>query len=312
MPPVKIRDDGRVQRMITLAYLLSTRSEIHIEELQERLNVDRNTIESDLNILMFCGLPPYSPEQLFDIIIEDDFVSMLYNDVFVKPLRLNKREVTHAVVALERLLSIEPENREPIEETLKLINSGNSPVVIESENDAVIKDVICAIESKHSLDIEYLSLNSASITKRTIDPIKIFTTASLSYIFGYCHNARSIRIFRTDRIISTIVNDQKSTAFDTEDPDEKSIEDNNPYVFIENKENHVDFKIDKSFSSILDTYPHEVIDEDNNIYRFYSSSPFFAARMLLSHSPEVTYVSGSITVETILKAVKTIVDRMND
>lgn len=101
--------------------LSSTRTEIHIDELGERLGATREQIESDLNVLMFCGLPPYSPEQLFDIIIDDDFVSMYFNDVFIKPLRLTETEKAHAVIALTRLESQSQEDSDKIRTVIDLL-----------------------------------------------------------------------------------------------------------------------------------------------------------------------------------------------
>lgn len=310
MPPVKVKDTGRVERLISLAYLLSTRSEIHIEELEERLNVDRNTLEEDLNVLMFCGLPPYSPEQLFDIIIEDDYVSMLYNDVFVKPLRLSENELAQSVVALQRLASADADQSDIINETINIINAGKDvPIKIDDENNEYIELAIKAYEKNVPLEIEYLSLNSASLSRRTIDVVKLFTNASLTYIFGYCHGAKALRLFRSDRIINIAINVNTNVEYDP-DIENHDIE-IEASMFMGDITSYADLKINQSCSWILDSYPHETIDAGNNIYRFYTASPFFIARLLLSTAPEIQYLGGSFKNDEIINAIETITSRMN-
>ena len=79
---------------------------------------------------MFCGLPPYSPDQLFDISIEDGFVSMFYNDVFIAPLKLNDSERTNATIALSRLREVSSiEEKILIDEILNIINATKKKIV---------------------------------------------------------------------------------------------------------------------------------------------------------------------------------------
>ncbi len=316
MPAVKVRDEGRIARLVSLAFFLSTRSEIHIDELCERLGTDRAQIQSDLNILMFCGLPPYSPEQLFDIIIEDDFVSMYFNDVFIEPLRLTEEERAHVVIALARLASqtTEDKERSSINEVSRLIDASNSEIITVEASpakfDGVLRD---AISQNLPLEIEYLSLSSASIGTRIIEPRGLYTAASITYVFALSQDVKDFRVFRTDRILNAELRPDISLVEAPGEMEEPDIQDSlgNEQLFIETRESYADLSVSSDASWILDTYPHEIMNERKSIYRFYTPSPYFPARLLVSHQPYIRYVGGSFSKEAILKALKTISDRMN-
>lgn len=314
MPAVKVRDAGRIERLIALAYFLSTRSEIHIDELCERLDIDRGQLEADLNVLMYCGLPPYSPEQLFDIFIEDDYVSMYFNDVFISPLRLTHEEKTHVLVALSKLKTQATDDAEikAIVEVISRIDGSSSESIVvetsQSEFDAILRD---AISAGSVVEITYLSLNSCRLSDRLIEPKVIYATASISYIFAFDHDSESIRVFRSDRILAANLCPDQSPVSEKEGARSiATIDESSNQIFIEQKENYVDLEIDAQASWILDSYPHDVIGEYSSIYRFYSPTPFFAARLIVANLPFVSFKGGSFSKGAILEALETIQKQM--
>lgn len=312
MPAPKVRESGKLQRLVSLAYLLSTRSEIHMDELIERLGISRKEIESDLNLLMYIGLPPYSPGELFDIFIEDDFVSMLYNDVFLSPLQLSDQERTQAVIALNKLaVQSDSDIKKSIEDIIEILDGSQANhLSIASSDMTLIKTVQKAIDKKCAIDIEYLSLNSATLTHRVVEPIRIFATASISYLYGYCRTAESRRVFRSDRIvsISLLENDKVDTAKNAWNDDFEESD----QVFSHNTQSFVDLWISESADWFLDSYPHEVIDESQRHYRLQTDSPYFVARLLVAHPDVIAYIEGSIDATAIVEALETIKSRMSE
>lgn len=312
MPAIKLRDDGRIQRLVSLAYILSTRTEIHIEELCERLEISKEQLETDLNVLMFCGLPPYSPEQLFDISIDDEFVSMYFNDVFVSPLRLKNSEVVQILIALERLKSnsVNPKERELVIQTISKINrSQKSPIEVELGQTDHFESIQEALKKSCDLEITYLSLNSAKIDDRQVSPKAIYNSASTSYLFAVDRKSSSERLFRIDRILSAKVSTKSSKGVIQESLPTQ-FDSNNQQVFIEESNSYVDLSINEQASWILDSIPSESVDESNNIHRFFTASPYFVARLLLSNYPNVNYQGGTITKDAVKRAVEAVQAQM--
>lgn len=311
MPVKSTKDGSQLERMISIAYLLTTRDEIAIDELEERFSVNSAQIEDDLNQLMFCGLPPYSPDQLFDISIEDGFVSMFYNDVFVAPLKLNDSERTNATVALTRLKEESgTEESKQIDEILSILNSSHKQI-LDVENSSEYFDLFQkAIDSNEVVTITYLSLNSGTIDERDIEPKKIFATASSSYIYAYCHRDKLMKLFRTDRITNAKYSNTLPISISIDE--NLAIEINNDTVpFFSSSNSFVVFKIDKQALWIVDTFPVEVIDEDNHLYKIEISNPFVAARILLNAFPYIKYVEGTFSKIEIQNAVKTFKSRLS-
>lgn len=313
MPPKSTKDGSQLERMISIAYLLTTRDEIAIDELEERFSVNSAQIEDDLNQLMFCGLPPYSPDQLFDISIEDGFVSMFYNDVFVAPLKLNDSERTNATVALTRLKEESgTEESKQIDEILSIINSSQKQV-LDVKNSSEHFDIFQkAIDEKNVVTITYLSLNSGSIDERDIEPKIIFTTASSSYIYAYCHRDKLMKLFRSDRITNVHLSDSSPISHEFDENLNLEIDNDDVVPFISSTNSYVVFKIEKQGQWIIDTYPVEVLDEMNNLYKIEISNPFVAARLILNAFPYINYVEGSFSKMEILNAVKTIKKRISE
>ena len=262
MPAIKLRDDGRIQRLVSLAYILSTRTEIHIEELCERLEISKEQLETDLNVLMFCGLPPYSPEQLFDI------------------------------------------------QTISKINrSQKSPIEVELGQTDHFESIQEALKKSCDLEITYLSLNSAKIDDRQVSPKAIYNSASTSYLFAVDRKSSSERLFRIDRILSAKVSTKSSKGVIQESLPTQ-FDSNNQQVFIEESNSYVDLSINEQASWILDSIPSESVDESNNIHRFFTASPYFVARLLLSNYPNVNYQGGTITKDAVKRAVEAVQAQM--
>ena len=309
MPPKNVINSGQIERMISLAYILSTRDEIAIDELEELFSVKADQVEEDLNQLMFCGLPPYSPDQLFDISIEDGFVSMFYNDVFIAPLKLNDSERTNATIALSRLREVSSiEEKILIDEILNIINATKKKIVdIEMSNENL--DMFQkAIDDEKVISIIYLSLNSGSIDERKIEPKKIYTTPSSSYIHAFCQRDKVMKLFRTDRIVKAIFTLEKPLAKDFESDIDIS-DDSIP--FVSSSESYIIFEVKENAKWLLDTYRVETVSKEESLYKFEISNPFVAARILLSTVEYVKYIEGTISKEEILGAINTIHSRVN-
>lgn|GEM_PF-3463855 len=314
MPATKLRDDGRIPRLISIAYFLSTRTEIHIDELCERLEISREQLESDLNVLMFCGLPPYSPEQLFDISIEDDFVSMYFNDVFVSPLRLKNNEIVQVLIALERLKSSSSTDQEKtlISNTISKINeSQSSPIEVEYVQTKTSDLIQEALKDNLKLRVNYLSLNSAKISDRVVVPQAIYNTSSISYLFAIEESSNSSKLFRVDRILEAqILRDEIAIDDQPEVDLQEHFQSNSEQLFIDDTNNYVDLVINDQANWLLDSVPQEIIDESANVYRFFTSSPYFVARLLLSNYPNIEYQDGTIAKDQIIGAVEDIKAQM--
>lgn len=64
----------RLRRIVTILPWIAHRDGPTIDEICERFVVDRNDLLADLDVAFLIGVPPYTPDQLIDVIVEDDRV----------------------------------------------------------------------------------------------------------------------------------------------------------------------------------------------------------------------------------------------
>ncbi|MBA2496547.1 MAG: WYL domain-containing protein, partial [Acidimicrobiia bacterium] len=70
-----------------------------VEEVLTRFGLTRRQLDEDLDLLMVVGVPPYTPDELFEMTIEDGRVFARLTPSFDRPLRLSPDEALAVVVA---------------------------------------------------------------------------------------------------------------------------------------------------------------------------------------------------------------------
>ena len=82
----------RLRRIVTILPWIAHRDGPTIDEICERFVVDRNDLLADLDVAFLIGVPPYTPDQLIDVIVEDDRVWVKLGEYFTRPLTLSATE----------------------------------------------------------------------------------------------------------------------------------------------------------------------------------------------------------------------------
>jgi len=114
---------AQIQRLLSLVPYLQRRGEVSVAEAARRFGVPERTIQGDLRVLMFCGLPGQLPGEVIDFdfeALEDEDVIRIRDAEFLpRPLRLGSREGTALLAALTALReSSGSEVREVVDRTL--------------------------------------------------------------------------------------------------------------------------------------------------------------------------------------------------
>jgi proteasome accessory factor C len=82
-------------------------------------------------------------------------------------------------------------------------------------NPAIISPLIEAINASKDVEIRYHSLYSDEISVRKIAPLAVIEEDENSYLRAYCRNAKALRVFRVDRILSLSELDVEPNGADT-------------------------------------------------------------------------------------------------
>jgi proteasome accessory factor C len=162
------------------------------------------------------GLPPYTPEQLIDVVFEDDRVWIHYADYFAQPLRLTPEQGLALVVAGEALRALPgADPTSPLARGLDKLAGvlGVDPseaigIDLGGAAQEVLSVLQRAVAAKRRVRIDYYTFGRDERTERTVDPYRLHAEEGALYLFARCELAGGDRLFRVDRISSATLLDE--------------------------------------------------------------------------------------------------------
>ena len=207
-----IRDRDRMARLVAAIPWIVAQHGASVDEIAERFNYPRELLLADLqDVVFFVGVPPYTPDTLIEITIDDDMVWIDYADWFSRPMRLSGAETLSLLTAGEAALGFDTQDEAGAlaRGLTKLRLATGSDNVVDVQLGVGTTDVLPtlreAMDTKTCIDIDYYSFGRDEQTQRRIEPSRFFMDAGNWYVGGFCHRADSERVFRVDRIDSVDV-----------------------------------------------------------------------------------------------------------
>lgn len=209
----------RMARLIAAIPWIVAQNGAPIDEIVERFDYPRRQLLEDLReVVFFVGVPPYTPDTLIEVQIEDDLVWIDYADWFSRPMRLTGGEALALLAAGETVLGLDSQDEAGALArglTKLRLATGTDAQALDvqlgvAEQD-VLRDLRSALESGSSVDITYYSLARDERSERRVEPQRLFPDDGRWYVAGYCHLAGADRVFRVDRIATLEVTDMPVT-----------------------------------------------------------------------------------------------------
>lgn len=208
MPRISASD--RLRRLLALIPWLAANPGAAIEEICGRFEIEADQLRADLEVVWMVGLPPYTPDQLIDVVVEDDRVWLHLGDFFASPLRLTPDQALALVGAGSTLAATPgadadgPLGRGLAKLAASLGLGAGDPVDIHLGDAAaeVVEVLREAAAARQRVEIVYYSYGRDELTTRQIDPIRVVADQGQWYVSAWCHRAEGDRLFRVDRIRS--------------------------------------------------------------------------------------------------------------
>lgn len=207
----------RLTRLLALVPYLLARPGARLAEVAREFDVTEDQLVKDLRLVWFCGLPGYLPGDLIEVDIEGGQVHVANADAIARPLRLGGDEATALLVALRALAEAPgPHDREVISRTAAKLEraagaaaGASQRVRVEVEEvEHVTGAVRTALDTGRRLQLTYYVAGRDETTERAVDPMRLVSAGSHSYLEGWCHRAEAVRLFRLDRVVALEVLDQ--------------------------------------------------------------------------------------------------------
>jgi proteasome accessory factor C len=190
-----------------------------VTEVAERFGLTEAELLADLNVVFLVGLPPYSPDALVDVEIDDEGrVFIRLADFFSRPLRLTPEQGLALLASSDALLSIPgTDPAGALARALDKLGSalGFGPddaldVHLGSADGSVLDQLQEAVTNPVEVELTYYSYGRDERSTRVVDPWRVFAEGGAWYLQGWCQRARGERVFRVDRIEDLTVTDRLS------------------------------------------------------------------------------------------------------
>jgi proteasome accessory factor C len=212
----------RLRRLLVMLPWLMEVGEAPLDEVARRFDMTESQVQSDLELVAMCGLPPFIDEMI-DVFVDDGVVYVGVPRLFTRPLRLTAPEafslLTSARTAME-LPGADPAGAlgrglaklaAVLADAGLVTGRGKAPddtsddtagVVVDLALPEFADDLAEAAASGAELEISYYSPARAEMTRRAIVPRHVFVDAGNWYVLADDDRSQERRTFRVDRIES--------------------------------------------------------------------------------------------------------------
>lgn len=198
------RTVSRLRRILSVVPFLANHPGIATDEVCAHFGIDRRALLDDLNLIWLCGLPPYSPNDLFEVDIDDDTVLLRGVDPLARPRGLRRLDAVRLLASGKAALALPGMDDATLrsavvkleaalgEETVEIgIEAGDDDRVLRLKGAVVERVVVRMIYWSYGRDVE---------TERTVEPLDLFVADGHWYLVGFCRGAAAERTFRVDRV----------------------------------------------------------------------------------------------------------------
>ena len=199
----------RLKRLLALLPWVAAREGPTVEEVCDRFALDTNELLRDIALVSMVGVPPYSPGDLFDVVVEGGRVWVHLSPSFDRSLRLTPEEALGLVAASASLLAVpgaDPEG--PLARAIAKVAAalGVDPddtidVDLGYASAAVLGALQDAIGHSRTVRLDYYTHGRDERTTRDVNPYSVYQDHGQWYLVGYDHLRDEDRLYRVDRIV---------------------------------------------------------------------------------------------------------------
>lgn len=200
------RDAGdRLRRLLAVLAVLAREGRVPLDELAERFGISPAELAADLELAACCGLPPYTPDQLMEIVVEGNEVEAFLEPALGRPRRVTAAEGLALAAAARAILAVpgaDPEGalRRAVAK-LDQVLAIHDGLRVELDEPEHLAEVRRAVAQGRQLAIRYHSAARDEVTDRVVDPVAVVVLDGHWYLDAYCHRAGGLRRFRVDRML---------------------------------------------------------------------------------------------------------------
>jgi len=203
LPAPQATAGDRLNRLLAILVHLARVGEASIAELADRFSVSTTELLHDLELAACCGVPPYTPDQLIDLLVDEDRVVAEGLRELAHPRRLTPEEGFALAAAARALLAVPGADAEgDLAGALGKLEAvlGSSRLAVEVDASPALGPLQEAVASRVQVEIDYFGASATQPSTRVVDPYQVVVREARWYLDGWCHRAGGLRRFQVDRI----------------------------------------------------------------------------------------------------------------
>jgi proteasome accessory factor C len=193
----------RLRRLLAILAWLAQVGEAPIDQVAARFELTPEALVTELEMAACCGVPPYTPDQLMEIVVTDTTVSTRVGTALARPRRLSPSEGFALATSARALLAVSGSDESgALSRALDKLDRalGGEGIGVELDAPELLPLVRDAALSGTRLSISYYSASTDRVTEREIAPVRVFASQGHWYVDARCSTAGDLRRFRVDRI----------------------------------------------------------------------------------------------------------------
>jgi len=273
----------RVAGLMVMLPWLVERKRVKLADMAKQFKLTEAELVDDIMMASVCGVPPYSPDSLIDVFVDEDEVVAEVPLMFSRPLQLNSAEVFALTVMGKAALRLPGANKSgPLATALKklrpLLPSDDGIVEVDIQPVTFLEDLRGAVVTGEHASITYFTPATATRSDRTIIPRSVFERGGNWYVSADDDKSGEVREFRIDRI------EKLALTGDHTAPDSaaKRVTDGNSWF--DDASLHVTLRVDPAARWVVESYPYmsrEVDADGSTVVKMAVGNEHWLSRLLL-------------------------------
>jgi proteasome accessory factor B len=205
----------RLRRLLLIVPAARRKPGIHLEDLARELGLDPAQLRSDIDLLGLIGRPPFSPDDLIDISVDErGRIAVALDQSFSRPPQLTGVEALALAAAAEEVASADPaviaalgKLTEKLPPAARQLYSALARRLAASTpaprgTEGILAQLRTAAEQRREIVLDYDKEGRGAAEERKIHPQGVIDHGGVWYVIGQDLARSAERTFRVDRILS--------------------------------------------------------------------------------------------------------------
>lgn len=212
---------NRIDRLAAISIQLQTRRLVKAQDIADKFAISLRTVYRDIRALEEAGVPVTGEAgigyrlmegyKLPPVMFNQDEASALLTAAKLMESMSDKNSSKHYTSALDKIKAVlrlaEKDHLEEIDNHIAVVS--HPAFVYEKPSELHLPKILKAIASSAIIGISYTSLEKNETLQRKAEPIGIYYKGSHWYLVAFCRLRNDYRNFRTDKINSLILTEEK-------------------------------------------------------------------------------------------------------